>query len=141
MNSVNHSYIYGNPENSVKKCIIFPHSISPEKLIVFYFWFFDSKANEIGLTTSYFHFMFTTLDLSVLEFMPSANVTALQLFKLNDPSLKRIKALFDLKHVESKKRAIKYLPVRIILSVWFFLPFLFSMICLLFITLSHKLDL
>ena len=56
--------------------------------------------------------MFTTLDLSVLEFMPSSNVTALQLFKLNDTNIKRIKTLFDLKNMEHDKPLFKYLPVK-----------------------------
>ena len=55
--------------------------------------------------------MFTTLDLSVLDYMPSANITALQVVKLSDPNLRRIKALFDLKSVEQDKPVFKYLPV------------------------------
>ena len=70
------------------------------------------KANQIGITTAYYHFMFTTLDLPALEFMPSANVTALQMYRSNDPNLQRIKASFTSRHIESKKRALKYLPVR-----------------------------
>jgi hypothetical protein len=40
-------------------------------------------SEELGLMTSYFHFMFTTLDLSILDYSPSANVTACKIYFLS----------------------------------------------------------
>ena len=61
--------------------------------------------------TTYFHFMFTTLDLAELDYMPSANITALQILELNEPETKRLQRIFDLKNMEAKKPTFKYLPV------------------------------
>ena len=61
--------------------------------------------------TAYFHIMFTTLDLSILEYAPSANITALQVYEPNDTSIKSVYAEFNLKNMVSKKPLFKYLPV------------------------------
>ena len=61
--------------------------------------------------TAYFHIMFTTLDLSILDYAPSANITALQVYEPNDTSVRSIFAEFNLKNMVSKKPMFKYLPV------------------------------
>ena len=72
--------------------------------------FYSQKGEEAGLTTSYFHLIFITLDLPILDLTPSANVTALQ---LNDKNVKttNIYAEFNLKNVVSNKPLFKYFPV------------------------------
>ena len=81
---------------------------------------FLEQANEVGLMTTYFHFMFTTLDLSELDYVPSANITALQMFEINDPEAKRLQRIFDLKNMELKKPTFKYLPVCSFTVTFFF---------------------
>jgi hypothetical protein len=49
------------------------------------------------MTTSYFHFIFTTLDLAALEYYPSANITAFQLFEPNDT---HVKGIFRLDYIK-----------------------------------------
>ena len=72
---------------------------------------FLEQANEVGLATVWFHFIFTTLDLDRLEYFPSANVTALQMYDLDDIEIKRVKSLFSLKNVGMKKDDLEFLPV------------------------------
>ncbi len=90
-------------------------------------------AEELGLMTSYFHFMFTTLDLSILDYSPSANVTAckiyflsiffynfslyifiylkqVQLIEPNDLNVVSILAEFNLYKMREHKETIKHLP-------------------------------
>ncbi|CAF0769478.1 unnamed protein product [Brachionus calyciflorus] len=71
---------------------------------------FLEKAEEVGLMTSYFHFMFTTLDLAFLDYSPSANITALQIFEPNDTQVRSIFAEFNLKNMVSQKPMFKYMP-------------------------------
>ena len=52
-------------------------------------------AEELGLMTSYFHFMFTTLDLSLLDYSPSANVTACKIYNLYSISLNNLSMYFQ----------------------------------------------
>jgi hypothetical protein len=61
--------------------------------------------------TSYFHLIFTTLDLSILDFSPSANVTALQLSEPNSTRTLNVKAEFNLKNMVVNKPLLGYLPV------------------------------
>lgn len=74
---------------------------------------FLELSEEVGLLTSYFHFMFTTLDLAYLEYTPSANVTALQIFEPNDMQIRSLFAEFNLKNMVSHKPMFKYMPVKI----------------------------
>ena len=73
---------------------------------------FLKQAEEVGLMTAYFHFIFTNLDLSILDYAPSANITALQVYEPNDTSTRTIFAEFNLKNMVSKKPMFKFLPVR-----------------------------
>lgn len=52
--------------------------------------YFIQQASEVGLMTSYFHYMFTTLDLNLLEYAPAANITAFQLYRPEDPEVKNV---------------------------------------------------
>lgn len=61
--------------------------------------------------TTYFHFMFTSLDLAVLDYAPSANITGLQVFEPNDTNIKTIFAEFNLKNMVSQKPLFKFMPV------------------------------
>ena len=72
---------------------------------------FLKQAEEVGLMTAYFHFIFTNLDLSILDYAPSANITALQVYEPNDTSTRSIFAEFNLKNMVSKKPMFKFLPV------------------------------
>jgi hypothetical protein len=63
--------------------------------------------------TSYFHFMFTSLDLYEMEYAPAANITALQIFDPNDTNVMTVFAEFNLKQMVSQKPMFKYMPVRI----------------------------
>ncbi len=62
--------------------------------------------------TAYFHFIFTTLDLSVINFSPSSNVTAIQLFEPNNQLANNLLTELNFKNMINKKDAFKYLPVR-----------------------------
>lgn len=72
---------------------------------------FLEQAEEVGLMTSYFHFMFTTLDLAHIDYAPSANITALQIFEPNDTHIRSVFAEFNLKNLVSHKPMFKYMPV------------------------------
>lgn len=69
------------------------------------------KAEDAGLMTTYFHFLFTSLDLAAFEYTPSANVTAFQMFEPNDLSVRNTFAEFNLKNLVSQKPMFKYMPV------------------------------
>lgn len=77
---------------------------------------FLELSEEVGLLTSYFHFMFTTLDLAYLEYSPSANVTALQIFEPHNMQIRSLFAEFNLKNMVSHKPMFKYMPVIIYLT-------------------------
>ena len=81
------------------------------------------KAEEVGLMTTYFHFVFTSLNLARLGYVPSANVTALQVFEPNDTNIRSIFAEFNLKNMVSNKPLFSYMPVNISIcfNVLFFL--------------------
>lgn len=49
---------------------------------------FVAKAREVGIMTTYYHFIFTTFDLSLLTYAPPANITAFQLYRPNDPFIR-----------------------------------------------------
>jgi hypothetical protein len=62
--------------------------------------------------TSYFHVIFTTLDLAVLEYAPSANITALQIINETiDSRIISVGAEFNLKNMVANKPLFKHLPV------------------------------
>ena len=61
--------------------------------------------------TSYFHIIFTTLDLSILDMVPSANITSLQMSDVNNSRIASINAEFNLKNMVSNKPLLKYFPV------------------------------
>lgn len=75
---------------------------------------FLDQATEVGLATTYFHFLFTTLNLNRLEYLPSANVTAFQVHDLNiDADVKRVHFLFNAKNLAQRKAGLEFLPVNI----------------------------
>ena len=61
--------------------------------------------------TAYFHFMFTTLDLSVVDYAPSANVTAIQVFAPDSPATQNLIVEFNYKNIIKNKPILKFLPV------------------------------
>ncbi len=65
--------------------------------------------------TTYFHFVFTSLNLARLGYVPSANVTALQVFEPNDTNIRSIFAEFNLKNMVANKPLFSYMPVMNIL--------------------------
>ncbi len=60
--------------------------------------------------SAYFHIIFVTLDLPVLEYAPSANVTALQINEPNNSKAASIHAEFNLKNMVSNKPLFKNFP-------------------------------
>lgn len=74
---------------------------------------FFEIADEVDLTTSYFHFLFTTFDLSALDYLPAANITAFQVFEPNNTSVQALLAEFNLKNMASFKPLYKYISVNI----------------------------
>jgi len=62
--------------------------------------------------TAYFHFMFTTLDLSVIRDAPNANVTAIQVFEPDNKLANNLLAEYNFKNMINHKETLKYLPVR-----------------------------
>ncbi len=72
---------------------------------------FSYKADEVGLMTAYFHFMFTSLDLAILEMAPSANITAIQVFQPNSSKIINIISEFNMKNMFKNRPLFKYLPV------------------------------
>ncbi len=99
------------------------------------------KADEVGLMTSYFHFIFTSLvritnnlyiyiyswlnikykrlfvvhflckDIGIINFAPPANITAIQIFRPNDQVVKNLIAEWNLKNIFQKKPIMTDLPV------------------------------
>ena len=69
------------------------------------------QADEVGLMTAYFHFIFTSLDLSILDFTPSANITALQIYEPNSTKINNLISEFNFKNILKNKPVFKYLPV------------------------------
>jgi hypothetical protein len=51
---------------------------------------FVTKAREVGIMTTYYHFIFTTFELSLLTYAPPANITAFQLYRPNDPLIRSV---------------------------------------------------
>ena len=77
---------------------------------------FLDQAGEVGLATTYFHFLFTTMNLNRLEYLPYSNVTAFQTHDSNlDSDLKRVHFLFNAKNMAKKNAEFEYLPVIIFL--------------------------
>jgi hypothetical protein len=72
---------------------------------------FLEQAEQVGLMTAYFHFIFTSLDLSVLDYAPFANITGLQVFEPNDTHIRSLFAEFNLKNMVLHKPMFKYMPV------------------------------
>jgi hypothetical protein len=64
--------------------------------------------------TAYFHIVFTTFDLAILDFSPSANITSFQVFDPNDENVRAVNAEFNLKQIVSHKPLFKFMPVIII---------------------------
>ncbi|CAF0769509.1 unnamed protein product [Brachionus calyciflorus] len=71
---------------------------------------FIQLAEDTGLMTTYFHYLFTSLDISIFEHTPSANVTAFQVFEPGDALLRNIFAEYNLKNMVSHKPMFKYMP-------------------------------
>ena len=70
---------------------------------------FFVKAHLNGLTTCYYSFLFTTLDLSILKSDKySANITAFQLFEPNNTNVNEIFKAINLK--KTKTNSIYYKP-------------------------------
>lgn len=72
---------------------------------------FIRQANEVGLMTAYFHFIFTSLDLAILDYAPSANITAVQIFEPNSQKVANLLAEFNFKNMIKHKPLFKFLPV------------------------------
>lgn len=79
---------------------------------------FLQQAEEVGLMTAYFHFIFTSLDIAILEHAPAANITALQIFEPNDPNVRSLFAEFNLKNMVANKPMFKYMPVNSVLTLY-----------------------
>ncbi len=77
--------------------------------------------------TSYFHLIFTTLDLSIIDLSPSANVTALQLNDPDNTKIMNVKAEFNLKNMVVNKPLIGYLSVILINIIINYLQKVFSL--------------
>lgn len=61
--------------------------------------------------TAYFHFMFTSLDLAILDYAPAANITGLQIYEPNDTNVRSIFAEFNLKNMVAHKPMFTFMPV------------------------------
>jgi hypothetical protein len=75
---------------------------------------FFEIADEVDLTTSYFHFLFTTFDLSALDFFPAANITAFQVFEPNNTQVQALLAEYNLKNMAAFKPLYKFISVNIL---------------------------
>jgi hypothetical protein len=60
---------------------------------------------------AYFHIIFITLDLPIIEESPFANITALQINEQNNSKAAAIYAEFNLKNMVANKPLFKNLPV------------------------------
>ncbi len=71
--------------------------------------YFNNKAQEVGLTTNYFHLVFTSLDLSIISneisYKISANTTGLQIF---DPNNMKVESYYS---ELNEKRKLKRKPI------------------------------
>ena len=76
-----------------------------------YFQYFLDQAEEVGLMTTYYHLIVTSSDLSVLDYSPSSNISALQIYTPNNALVQNLYAEFNLKSMISKKPLFKYMPV------------------------------
>ena len=70
--------------------------------------------------TSYFHFIFTTLDLSVLTHTPAANITAFQVYKPGDVAVGSLLAEWNIKNILHSKPVEAYLTVSRERFIYFF---------------------
>jgi hypothetical protein len=71
---------------------------------------FLQLADEVGLMTAYFHVMFITFDLQMLDYGPSANITGFQVFEPNDSNVRAVNAEFNLKQIVAHKPLFKFMP-------------------------------
>ncbi len=60
--------------------------------------------------TAYFHFMFTTLDLSTITYAPSTNITAFQIFEPNSSRANNLVTEFNFKNMVKHQPLFRYLP-------------------------------
>ena len=72
---------------------------------------FFSVAEEVGILTNYFHFLFTSLDFSVFDYALSTNLTAYQVYEPNEKSVNTLLKELNLKNKLNKKADNKYIPV------------------------------
>jgi hypothetical protein len=77
---------------------------------------FFEIADEVDLTTSYFHFLFTSFDLSALDYLPAANITAFQVFEPNNTKVQALLAEFNLKNMATSKPLYKFISVNFLLT-------------------------
>ena len=63
------------------------------------------------MTSSYFHIMFTSLDLDALKYSPAANVTAFKVFDPNTTVIMNALDIFNNMSRMANKTALKYFPV------------------------------
>ena len=75
-----------------------------------YWYWFTIKAKTSGLTTSYYHFIFTTLDLSIISNEMSVNITGFQTYNSSD--IEAFYLSLDKKRIKMGKSKIKNKPVR-----------------------------
>ena len=61
--------------------------------------------------TAYFHFLFTTLDLGVLSYTPTANITAFQVYKPDDFPVSDLLAEWNVKNMLQKRPVETFLMV------------------------------
>jgi hypothetical protein len=66
--------------------------------------------------TPYFHFLFTSLDLGVLKYTPTANITAFQLYKPGDFIVGSLLAEWNIKNTLQKKPIETFLTVCVLFS-------------------------
>ena len=70
---------------------------------------FIEKAKTVELMTAYFHFLFTTLDLSIMTETPAANVTAFQVFRPHDPIVDDLLGEWNIRNALQNKPVEKFL--------------------------------
>jgi hypothetical protein len=61
--------------------------------------------------TAYFHFVFTTLDLAVLTHTPSANITAFQVYRPQEPPVENLLAEWNVNNALQNKHLETFLAV------------------------------
>ncbi len=72
---------------------------------------FFSLAEEVGILTNYFHFLFTSLDFSVFDYTLSTNLTAYQVYEPNETSVNKLLQELNSKNILNNKTEHKYIPV------------------------------